>query len=46
MGDLNTDLAYLEQNLALIVKNIYCWSTVFLLDKADIFFIERTLNNI
>jgi len=46
MGDLNIDLAYLEQNLALIVENIYRWSAVLFLDKADVFLIERTLNNI
>jgi len=40
------DLAYLEQNLALIVENVYRWSTVLLLDKADVFLIERTLNDI
>ncbi|OCK97258.1 uncharacterized protein K441DRAFT_548083 [Cenococcum geophilum 1.58] len=46
MGDLNIDPAYLEQNLALIVKNVHRWSAVLLLDEADIFLIERTLNNI
>jgi len=46
MGDLNINPAHLKQNLALIVKNIYRWSAVLFLDKANIFLAERTLNNI
>jgi len=46
MGDLNTDLAYLEQNLALIVENVYRWNAVLLIDKANVFLTKRTLNNI
>ena len=46
MGDFNINLAHLEQNLALIIKNIYYWSAVFFLDKADVFLIKRTLNNV
>jgi len=34
--DLNIDLARLEQNLALIVENVYRWSAVLLIDKANV----------
>ena len=40
------NLAHLEQNLALIVENVYHWSAVLFLDKADVFLAERTVNDI
>ena len=46
VGDLDTDPARLEQNLALIVENVHRWSAVILLDEADVFLTERTLNDV
>ena len=40
------DPARLEQNLALIVENVHRWSAVVLLDEADVFLAERTLNDV
>ena len=40
------DLARLEQNLAPIVKNVYRWNTILLINKADVFLTKRTLNNV
>ena len=45
-GDLDTDPAHLEQNLAPIVENVHRWSAVLLLDEADVFLAERTLNDV